>query len=145
VPQEIKLFVRNDGLFDASADVSIPGESLGKWLIAREPKAWHNISYDSLFKFQDSYGTNSLSHPSDPLLDGPQIVSPRFLSRARSSYDFNTYPKPLKGGTGTGMALFPSPCASQLWRMDQIVCRPYSCSSAASPERADAVSPQTKR
>jgi hypothetical protein len=59
-PQEFKFFVRNNGPFDASADISTRGESLGKWLVAREPKTWHNIGSDSLFKFQDSYGTNSL-------------------------------------------------------------------------------------
>jgi hypothetical protein len=59
-PQEFKFFVRNNGPFDASADISTRGESLGKWLVARQPKTWHNIGSDSLFKFQDSYGTNSL-------------------------------------------------------------------------------------
>lgn len=59
VEEEFRLFVRNNGSFDASADVSIRGESLGKWLIAREPKAWHNIGCDSLLKFQDSYERRS--------------------------------------------------------------------------------------
>ncbi|KAH9165047.1 hypothetical protein EDB89DRAFT_2013516 [Lactarius sanguifluus] len=58
-PQEFRLFVRNNGRFDASADIFVRGESLGKWLIAREPKAWHNIGCDSLFKFQDSYDRRS--------------------------------------------------------------------------------------
>ena len=60
-PQEFRLFVRNAGFFDASADISTRGESLGKYLVAREPKTWHNVGSDSLFKFQDCYGTNSLS------------------------------------------------------------------------------------
>ncbi|KAH9014758.1 hypothetical protein EDB85DRAFT_850532 [Lactarius pseudohatsudake] len=59
VEEEFRLFVRNNGRFDASADIFIRGESLGKWLIAREPKAWHNIGCDSLFKFQDSYDRRS--------------------------------------------------------------------------------------
>ncbi|KAH9066011.1 hypothetical protein EDB83DRAFT_732187 [Lactarius deliciosus] len=59
VEEEFRLFVRNNGRFDASADISIRGESLGKWLVAREPKAWHNIGCDSLFKFQDSYDRRS--------------------------------------------------------------------------------------
>jgi hypothetical protein len=57
LPQEFRIFVLNNGPFDASADVSLNGDSLGKWLIAHVPKAWHNICCDSLFKFQGSYGT----------------------------------------------------------------------------------------
>jgi hypothetical protein len=54
--QTFRLLVRNRSLYDASADISISGQPLGKWLIARGPKVWHNIACDSVFKFQESYG-----------------------------------------------------------------------------------------
>jgi hypothetical protein len=54
------MFMLNDGPFDVSADISHGGESLGKWLIAHEPKAWHHVCCDSLFKFHDSCG---MRHP----------------------------------------------------------------------------------
>ncbi|KAH9055371.1 hypothetical protein EDB87DRAFT_1332860 [Lactarius vividus] len=57
--EEFRLFLRHDSPVDASADVSFEGRSLGKWSIARESKAWHNIASDSLFKFQDSYDHRS--------------------------------------------------------------------------------------
>ncbi len=60
-PQDFRLFVRHDSPVDASADISFEGRSLGKWSIARKSKVWQNIASDSLFKFQDSYGTNSLA------------------------------------------------------------------------------------
>jgi len=60
LPEEtFRLLVRNRGLYDASADISISGHPLGKWLIAREPKVWHNIACDSVFKFQESYDRQS--------------------------------------------------------------------------------------
>jgi hypothetical protein len=49
--------VRNYSPYNASADIFIGGEPLGKWLIAHEPRAWHSIACDSIFKFRDSYGT----------------------------------------------------------------------------------------
>ena len=82
-----------------------------------------------------------LLHSSDPPLDGPQSVCPRFLSQPQSSYDFNIFLKSQKGGSGSGMALYPSPCASLLRRMDQVVYRPYPHSTTPSPERADANCP----
>ncbi|KAH9039726.1 hypothetical protein EDB84DRAFT_1030254 [Lactarius hengduanensis] len=57
--EEFRLFVRHDSPVDASADISLEGGSLGKWTIARESKAWHNIASDFLFKFQDSYDRQS--------------------------------------------------------------------------------------
>jgi hypothetical protein len=57
--QAFQLYVRNYDPYDASADLSASGESLGKWLVARGTKAWHNIACDTLFKFQESYGTVS--------------------------------------------------------------------------------------
>ncbi|KAH9055372.1 hypothetical protein EDB87DRAFT_1688303 [Lactarius vividus] len=79
---EFRLFVRNNGRFDSSADIFIRGESLGKWLIAREPKAWHNIGCDSLFKFQDSYDRRSKSFE-------PSTIELRFqyLSRVEEGRD----------------------------------------------------------
>ncbi|KAI9451879.1 hypothetical protein BJY52DRAFT_1406941 [Lactarius psammicola] len=98
VRQEFRLFVRNNGSFDASADISIRGESLGKWLVTREPKAWHNIGRDSLFKFQDSYGTNSpalqqssTGRPTDhvPKVFEPSTIELRFqyLSQVAEGQD----------------------------------------------------------
>jgi hypothetical protein len=49
--------VQNYSSYDASADIFVGGEPLGKWLIAHEPRAWHSIACDSVFKFRDSYGT----------------------------------------------------------------------------------------
>ncbi|KAI0288712.1 hypothetical protein BC826DRAFT_662960 [Russula brevipes] len=57
--QAFQIFVRNYGPYDASADLSASGESLGKWLVARGTKAWHNIASDTLFKFQESYDRQS--------------------------------------------------------------------------------------
>ena len=48
--------MRNYSPYDASADIFVGGESLGKWLIAHGPKAWHSIACDSVFKFRGSYG-----------------------------------------------------------------------------------------
>ncbi|KAI0260167.1 hypothetical protein BC834DRAFT_561626 [Gloeopeniophorella convolvens] len=49
--QEYQLFIRNYGVLEASADVSIGEKHLGKWLVAREPKAWHNIGCGNVLKF----------------------------------------------------------------------------------------------
>jgi len=57
--EAFQIFVRNYGPYDASADLSASGESLGKWLVARGTKAWHNIASDTLFKFQESYDRQS--------------------------------------------------------------------------------------
>jgi len=54
--ETFRLFVCNSSPYDASADIAVGGESLGKWLIPREPNVWHNVGCDSLFKFQESYG-----------------------------------------------------------------------------------------
>ncbi|KAI0260166.1 hypothetical protein BC834DRAFT_561527 [Gloeopeniophorella convolvens] len=48
---EYRLFVRNYGVFDASADIMVDEFPLGKWLIAREPKAWHNIGCGFVLRF----------------------------------------------------------------------------------------------
>jgi hypothetical protein len=60
LPEEsFRLFVCNYGSSDVGADVSFGGEYLGKWLIAREPQAWHHIACDSLFQFYESYDRRS--------------------------------------------------------------------------------------
>jgi hypothetical protein len=59
--QAFRLFVRNYSPYNASADIFVGGESLGKWLIAHEPKTWHSIACDSIFKFRNSYGTGLTS------------------------------------------------------------------------------------
>lgn len=60
--QEVRLLVRNSSLCDASADISVGGMSLGKWLITCEPNApWHNIACNYVFKFQSSYSMSPVS------------------------------------------------------------------------------------
>ncbi|KAH9985451.1 hypothetical protein BJV77DRAFT_1071421 [Russula vinacea] len=60
LPEEaFRLYVCNYRSSDVGADVSFAGEYLGKWLIAREPQAWHHIACDSLFQFYDSYDRQS--------------------------------------------------------------------------------------
>jgi len=76
VEEEFGLFVRNNCPFDASADISTRGKSLGKWLVVRQPKTWHNIGSDSLFKFQDSYDRRSK-------VAEPTTIELRFQSLSR--------------------------------------------------------------
>jgi len=54
--QEVRLLVRNSSLCDTSADISVGGVSLRKWLITCEPNApWHNVACNYVLKFQRSY------------------------------------------------------------------------------------------
>jgi hypothetical protein len=61
------------------------GESLGKWLVAREPQGMAQHKQRFSLQIPGLLWYELSRTPVISLLDGPQIVSPRVLSQPRSS------------------------------------------------------------
>ena len=125
ISQAFRLLVRNCSLYDASADISVSGQSLGKWLVAREPKLWHNVVCDSIFKFQESYGMR-LASCLHPAIEMHQTASPRCLSQPRLRFDFSTLLK-FRENLVIKVVLCLSFHVNRHQRMGQAMFRTYPC------------------